>query len=131
MRWFASVCVVLGLSGASAVSLYGQGPSAYTAEQKQLNIASFEKIWTTVRDNHWEKKPGGLDWQAIHEEYRPKMERAESMDAARQVMRDMLARLKQTHFGIIPGSVYEEADADGGQEGGDGSPGIDVRVLDG
>jgi carboxyl-terminal processing protease len=131
MRWFAGVCVVLGLGGASAASLYGQGRSAYTPEQKQLNIESFEKIWTTIRDKHWEKKPGGLDWQAIHEEYRPKMDRAESMDAARQVMRDMLARLKQTHFAIIPGSVYAEADADGGQAGGDGSPGIDLRVLDG
>jgi carboxyl-terminal processing protease len=131
MRWFAGVCVVLGLSGASAVWLCGQGSSDYTAEQKQLNIASFEKVWTTVRDKHWEKKPGGLDWQAIHEEYRPRIERAESMEAARQVMRDMLARLKETHFAIIPGSVYAEADADGGQESGDGSPGIDLRVVDG
>jgi carboxyl-terminal processing protease len=131
MRWFAGVCVVLGLSGASVESLYGQGRSAYTPEQKQLNIASFEKVWTTVRDKHWEKKPGGLDWQAIHEEYRPRIERAESMEAARQVMHDMLARLKQTHFAIIPGSVYAEADADGGQASGDGSPGIDLRVLDG
>ena len=131
MRWFAGVCVVLGLSGVSAVSLYGQGPSAYTPEQKQLNIASFEKIWTTIRDKHWEKKPGGLDWQAIHEEYRPKIERAESMEAAREVMHDMLARLKQTHFAIIPGSVYAEADADGGTASGDGSPGIDLRVLGG
>lgn len=131
MRWFAGWCLALGLSGVALVSVCGQGTSAYTAEQKQLNIASFEKIWTTVRDKHWEKKPGGLDWQAIHEEYRPRIERAESMEAARQVMRDMLARLKQTHFAIIPGSVYEEADADGGLAGGDGSPGIDLRVLDG
>jgi carboxyl-terminal processing protease len=131
MRWFAGVCVALGLGGASAVLLCGQGASAYTPEQKQLNIASFEKIWTTIRDTHWEKKPGGLDWQAIHQEYLPRIERAESMEGARQVMRDMLARLKQTHFAIIPGSVYEETDADGGQAGGDGSPGIDVRVLDG
>jgi carboxyl-terminal processing protease len=131
MRWFAGWCLALGLSSVALVSLYGQGPSQYTAEQKRLNIASFEKVWTTIRDKHWEKKPGGLEWQAIHEEYRPRIERAESMEGARQVMRDMLARLKQTHFAIIPGSVYEEADADGGLAGGDGSPGIDLRVLDG
>lgn len=124
MRWFAGLLVTL-------VCLDGVGlraETAYTAEQKKLNIESFEKIWTTIRDKHWETKPAGLDWDAIHTEYRPKIEKAESMDAARGVMRDMLARLKQTHFGIIPVSVYSEADA---PAGGDGSPGIDLRVLDG
>ena len=42
-----------------------------TPEQKRLNTASFEKVWTTIRDKHWEKKPGGLDWQAIHDEIPP------------------------------------------------------------
>jgi carboxyl-terminal processing protease len=119
MRWFAGLCVA---------GMCLQAAPEYTAQQKQLNIDSFEKVWETVRDKHWEKKPGGLDWQAIHTEYRPKIEKADSMDAARQVMRDMLGRLKQTHFGIIPMSVYSEAEAPGG---GEGSPGIDLRVLDG
>lgn len=117
MRWLPGVCLF-------CVSLHGQ----LTPEQKQLNIASFEKVWTTVRDKHWEKNPGGLDWQAIHEEYRPKIEKAGTIDQARGVMRDMLARLKQTHFGIFPDSVYSDVDV---ESGGDGSPGIDVRVVDG
>ena len=45
-----------------AASLFGQ---AYSSE-KQRQIASFEKVWTTIRDKHWQKNPGGLDWQAIH-----------------------------------------------------------------
>jgi carboxyl-terminal processing protease len=119
MRWFAGLCLV-------AVTLSAQS----TPEQKKLNIDSFETVWTTIRDKHWEKRPGGLDWQAIHDEFRPKIERAETTEAARQVMRDMLARLKQTHFAIFPGTVYDEAEG-GGALGGDGSPGIDLRVLDG
>ena len=101
-----------------------------TAEQKQLNIESFEKVWSTIRDKHWEKNPGGLDWQAIHEEYRPKIEQATSTEQARQVMRDMIARLHETHFAIFPGSVYEDVGAEAAA-GGDGSPGFDTRVLDG
>jgi carboxyl-terminal processing protease len=122
MRWFAGFCLAVA-------SLHGQAKPEYSPEQKKLNIESFEKVWETIRDKHWDKKPGGLDWQSIHEEFRPKIERADSMDAARQVMRDMLARLKQTHFGIIPVSVYTETDA--AMAGGDGSPGIDLRVIDG
>ena len=42
--------------------------SALTPEQRRLNIDSFEYVWKTVRDKHWQTKPGGLDWQAVHEE---------------------------------------------------------------
>jgi carboxyl-terminal processing protease len=117
MRWLLGVCLI-------SVSLFAQ----LTPEQKQLNLSSFEKVWTTVRDKHWETKPAGLDWQAIHEEFRPKMDRTETMDQARAVMREMLGRLKQTHFGIFPAAVYDDVSAEGG---GDGSSGIDVRVLNG
>jgi carboxyl-terminal processing protease len=99
-----------------------------TAEQKQANLASFETVWSLIRDKHWETNPGGLDWQAIHAEYRPRIEAAASTEAARGIMREMIGRLKQTHFAIFPAAVYQVLDADGS---GDGWPGFDVRVLDG
>jgi carboxyl-terminal processing protease len=99
-----------------------------TPEQKQANLASFETVWTTIRDKHWEQNPGGLDWVAIHQEYRPKMEATASTDAARAVIREMLGRLKQTHFAIFPAPVYQVLDASGG---GDGWPGFEVHVLSG
>src|SRR5579883_2484690 len=117
--------------GLFCVSLHAQLSSSVATQlspqEKQLNIESFEKVWTTVRDHHWEKKPGGLDWQAIHDEYRPKIEKAGSTEAARAVMSEMLGRLHQTHFGIIPATVYHDVDV----ALGDGSPGLDLRVIDG
>src|SRR5579872_1252960 len=98
------------------------------AEQKQANLASFETVWTTIRDKHWETNPGGLDWQAVHAEYRPRVEAAASTEAARAIMREMIGRLKQTHFAIFPAAVYQVLDAD---ESGDGWPGFDAHVLDG
>ncbi len=98
-----------------------------TAEQKQANLASFEFVWSTIRDKHWEQKPGGLDWEAIHQEYRPRAEAAASTDAMRAVVREMLGRLKQTHFAIFPAAVYQILDA----SGGGGWPGFEVRVLSG
>src|SRR2546429_8517467 len=81
---------------------------ALTPKQRQLNIDSFEYVWTAIRDKHWETKPAGLDWQAIHDEFRPSIEKADSMDAARAVMTKMLDRLHQTHFGIIPADLYSD-----------------------
>lgn len=96
--------------------------------EKQRQITSFEKVWTTIRDKHWQKNPGGLDWQAIHAEYYPRIQNAKSDEEAVAIMREMLGRLKQTHFGIFPAAVYNDVEGAGG---GDGSPGIDLRVLEG
>src|SRR5271155_5522494 len=82
-----------------------------TPTQKQLNIESFEKVWTTVRDTHWDPKLGGVNWQAAHDEFRPAVDRAETMADARKAMSDMLGRLHKSHFGIIPGDIYQEVDA--------------------
>ena len=109
------------------VLLQGVAFAQPAADQKQRNIASFEAVWSTIRDKHWEKNPGGLDWQAIHQEFRPKVERAATQEAARQVMREMLARLKQTHFAIFPSPLYQDLNA----EPGGGWPGFETRVLDG
>jgi carboxyl-terminal processing protease len=106
---------------AAAVAVFGQG-------RTQLDLDSFEKVWTTVRDKHWQPKPAGLDWQAIHDEYRPRIEKAATHDDARAVMQEMIGRLNQSHFAIIPEFVYSVLDDDGE---GPGVTGIDVRVLDG
>ena len=106
---------------AAALPAFGQAAT-------RLDLESFEKVWTTVRDKHWQAKPGGLDWQAIHDEYRPRVEKAASHDEARAVIQEMLGRLKQSHFAIIPAVVYSVLDDEGE---GPGVTGIDARVLDG
>jgi carboxyl-terminal processing protease len=117
-----------GLAIAAAFLIASPRVAALTPEQRQLNIQSFEYVWTAIRDKHWQIKPGGLNWQAIHDEFRPKMDAADSMDAARSVLNQMLGRLRQTHFGIVPGDLYSNIDA---SHGGDTTTGLDVRVVGG
>ena len=117
------------IRGVAIVALFligGPLIAALTPEQRQLNVQSFEYVWTAIRDKHWQTQPGGLDWQAIHDEFRPRIEAADSMDAARGVLNQMLGRLHQTHFGIVPSDLY--SNVDGAQEG-DTATGIDVRVV--
>ena len=116
----ARCAVVFATSAALAVAL--------TPEERRLNIDSFEYVWKTVRDKHWQVKPGGLNWQAVHDELRPAIEKADSMDAARAVMNDMLGRLHQTHFGIVPAEVY--ADVGSEDHGHNDTTGMDVRVAE-
>jgi carboxyl-terminal processing protease len=121
--------LVLAISGATAAA----GQTATPAE-RSANIQAFEKVWTTVGGKHWDPKLGGLDWQAVHDELRPKMEAAKTADEAREILNDMVGRLKQTHFGIFAGTVYHDLDASSDEpeeDSGEATPGIDLRVLDG
>jgi carboxyl-terminal processing protease len=111
----------------AALCLFGNPlRAALTPEQRQLNMKSFEYVWAAIHDKHWETMPGGLDWAAIHNEFRPKMEAADSMDAARDVLNQMLGRLHQSHFNIVPGELYSNVET---AQGGDTNRGIDVRVV--
>jgi len=103
--------------------------SAQTApdESQQKRINSFETVWTTVRDKHWDVRPGGLDWQAIHAEYRPLVEHAKNDNEALEITRQMLARLKQTHFAIFAPGIADEI----ANDEGDGTPGFETRILNG
>ena len=100
---------------------------ALTPAERQLNVNSFEYVWKAVRDKHWDPKLGGVNWQAVHDELLPKIEKAPTMDKAREVMVSMLDRLKQTHFNIVAADIYREMESPGSREG---SPGIEVRVVD-
>ena len=101
--------------------------SELTAKQRQLNIDSFEYVFAAVRDKHWQVKPAGLDWQAVHDELRPAIEKASTMQSARAVLNDMLGRLHETHFAIIPSDLY--SDLEGSSAKGEITTGMDVRVA--
>ena len=97
-------------------------------EQKQLLTASFEKVWTTVKDVHYDPDLGGLDWQGVYEKYKPSIENASSNEEGRNIMNEMLGLLGQTHIKVIPASAYDDLH---GENKGDHAPGIDIRILDG
>ncbi|MGH7247490.1 MAG: S41 family peptidase, partial [Pseudomonadota bacterium] len=99
-----------------------------TPAERRLNTESFEYVWKTIHDKHWDLK--GADWQAVHDELRPKIERAETRDQARAVLRDMLGRLHETHFAIIPAEVYDDINDRSGPSA-EGDVGLDARVIDG
>lgn len=92
-------------------------------------LASFDQVWQTIKDRHWDPERKGASWDAARAELRPKIEAAASPDEARAILNQLLARLGQSHFGIIPASSY--AALESGGTPGDASPGFDVRMVEG
>jgi carboxyl-terminal processing protease len=103
-----------------------------TMQAQDLNLASFEQVWNTIRETHWQERPGGLDWPAIRAEYRPRVIAARSTDEARTVIQEMLSRLGQTHFGIMGGAAALDLGEVGNANAtspGSAVTGMEIRVL--
>ncbi len=103
-------------------------PETMNPIQRQAHLDSFEQVWSTVAKRHYDPKLGGLDWQKVHDELRPRVEKAANAAEVQAILGEMLARLKQTHFGIVPAEVY--SDLQSGNKGG-GTAGVELRLLDG
>jgi carboxyl-terminal processing protease len=109
-----------------------------TAQQTQLNLASFDQVWLTVKEQHWDPTLNGVDWDAAKIKYRPQVERAKTMSESRDAMSEMIGELGQSHFAIIGKDVYREVDStDDDSESpsskpskAEGATGLDVRVVE-
>lgn len=88
-------------------------------------LSSFDEAWTTINDSFYDPTFGGLNWVAVRDELRPRVASATTVDAARAALVEMLARLKRSHFVLMPAT----AAADDPAPAGDATVDIDVRVL--
>ena len=110
----------------ATASLFG---ATLTPKERQKNIDSFEFVWSTIRDKHWDTSLDGPQWQAVHDELLPQMRKAGSIGEAREVLRRMIARLHLTHYNIIPGDVYSDVASDVPEPAKRAE--VDVRVIGG
>ena len=82
--------------------------AALTAQQKAKNLESFEIVWKTVRDRSPDAALKGLDWKAVHDQTRPLIEKAGSMEEVRSDLQAMLSKLGLSHYAIIPKDRYQD-----------------------
>jgi carboxyl-terminal processing protease len=118
-------------------AVVGVGADEVDEDLVRRDLESFDYVWQTIHDIHWDPELGGVDWQAVRNELRPQVEAATSVGAARSVLRDLVGRLGQSHFDIIAADTYDtlaqpgEDDGEDEAPGGDGTTGIDIRVVAG
>jgi len=119
------------LAGATLAAVIALGPrSLAQSPDPAARVAAFDAAWRLVRDTHFDPTFGGVDWDAVGRELRPRAEAAATDAELRAVVEEMLGRLGQSHFVLLPaGAVDDEEGAAGG--GASGDPGLDVRLLDG
>jgi carboxyl-terminal processing protease len=108
------------------------GAKAPAKSQRQV---IFDKVWTTVRDRHYDPTLGGLDWIAVKRKYLPLALRAGNDGAFYATLNQMLGELKQSHLGAIPPQEITPADGGAGgsdeREGSGGETGITALLVGG
>jgi carboxyl-terminal processing protease len=95
--------------------------------QVSQGVETFDAAWRIVRDSHFDKTLNGVNWDAVNEELRPRAVAARSVGELRAVIRDMLGRLGQSHFALLPATADSASDA---PRDVSGTPGFDVRLVD-
>jgi carboxyl-terminal processing protease len=85
-----------------------------------LAVASFEDAWQTINDTFYDPAFGGVDWPAVRRELLPRARASKSAEGVRDVIREMIGRLGQSHFELISDSTALPGPA---------SVPIEIRVL--
>jgi carboxyl-terminal processing protease len=98
-----------------------------TAPATDLRQETFDIVWRTVRDNHFDPTFGGLDWDKARQQYEPRVSAVKSDAELYALLQQMLGELRQSHFHIIPPEAIIHSESKVPQEGGIG---LDIRFID-
>ena len=126
----------------------GSGTQAWQpgSPRNQIREAIFTAAWTAVRDKHFDKTLGGLDWDSLRRKYQPLALAAPDEPTFYRLLNEMLGLLGQSHLQVhgpgeeaapppdeIPSPQSRTAAADAIHEAGDdyGDPGLLVRIIEG
>jgi carboxyl-terminal processing protease len=97
-----------------------------TAEER---LEVFDRVWQIVNDEYFDPTFGGMDWQAIGDEYRQKLENVQDDKTFwLEVLLPMLFELGVSHLVALPPGFGNQIDA---MTFATGSLGMDVCLLDG
>jgi len=103
--------------------------TGYRVMDSALAVTTFDSAWRTIGVTLERRGVTRVDWAGVRRDLLPRAVRAESDSALRQVIDDMLARLGESHFALLPAHT---APAGGTTASTStlGTAGLALRVLD-
>ncbi|HKQ74840.1 MAG TPA: S41 family peptidase [Blastocatellia bacterium] len=93
-----------------------------------LRQQTFDIVWRTVKEKHFDPTLGGVDWDKARETYAPRAAAVKSDRELYQLLQEMLGLLRQSHFNIIPPEAITPEDQ---TEPSSGGVGVDLRLIGG
>ena len=65
-------------------------------------VEAFQQAWTYLRDQFFDEKMNGVDWNAVRTAYQPRIAGSRTADEMRRIVSLMLGELNASHMGISP-----------------------------
>lgn len=136
------VALVLGLVGsvwacapatreaAEPVARPGMAEPAGGPVSRDVALLTFDSVWSRIANTYYDTAFNGLDWAGVRDELRPSAESAATLDELRRVIGTMLARLGESHFGLIPRDAVDAEVEAGAARGGEGDVGAELRLVE-
>ncbi len=113
----------------AALSLQGAAQTVQTdGGSEKARVETFDIVWRTVKEKHFDPTFGGLDWDRVREQYAPRVSAVKSDRELYGLLQEMLGELKQSHFNIIPPEAVVEPGEASPKLGG---VGVDIQLIDG
>jgi len=101
-----------------------------TPGERDLAIRSFELVWETIYEKHYDPTFGGVGWQGVFDRLYPNLLQAGSRAETSRILARMLDTLGLSHYQLIPASYYEQIEKSEFQDSFRGTVGMNIRVLD-
>jgi carboxyl-terminal processing protease len=106
-------------------------PVRETPVEADLALETFDTAWRIVYETHFDTTFNGVDWLALKEELRPRAEAAGTLGDLRRVLAEMVSRLEQSHFAVIPQEAVDTLNPFESDVSGEvGDIGLEARLVD-
>jgi carboxyl-terminal processing protease len=108
-------------------------PEARDDARKTERRAILDAAWKLVRDKHYDKTLGGVDWNAVRARYEPLAVAAPSDAAFYRTLNQMIGELGQSHMMISGPGAEDDTEEPGDSTAGPGGaadPGVTIRVIE-
>ena len=98
----------------------------FAQNQTADNLKSFDLVWNTVNEIHFDPTFGGIDWKAMRDRYRPKIVSSNGIEAFNRITNQMLFELRLSHLLVATEKMLKTYMPTLFSEG---TVGIDVRWM--
>ncbi len=101
-RLWARRCIVgLLLLGATALASLPRVPAASVPSSDSLSpkerVKAFEEVWRTIDEKYYDPHFNGVNWNGMHDRYRPLVDRVEGDDEFYALLKQMVGELHDAH----------------------------------
>jgi carboxyl-terminal processing protease len=125
------------LAAAAAACAPGVAPAAHPAGapiEPALALATFDSAWSRIHNTYYDTTFKGMSWTGVRDELRPRVERATHEEEVRDAIREMLDRIGDSHFALIPRQAADAVDPEAVRDGQGTVPadaGVELRLVEG